>query len=97
MPSQKKRPVTLTPQDREDLVQITTTGVHGASQIMRARVLLALDTSVGTVDDEVVIAVRVGVSRETIRLVAKRDDRLEDGRGSVQVGAARGWWSTLVS
>ena len=58
MPSQKKRPVTLTPQDREDLVQITTTGVHGASQIMRARVLLALDTSVGTVDDEVVIAVR---------------------------------------
>ena len=72
MPSRKKRPVTLTPQDREDLVQITTTGVHGASQIMRARVLLALDTVVCTVDDEVVIAVRVGVLRETIRLVAKR-------------------------
>ena len=72
MPSQKKRPVTLIPQDREDLVQITTTGVHGALQIMRARVLLALDTSVGTVDGEVVIAVRVGVSRETTRLVAKR-------------------------
>ncbi len=72
MPSQKKRPVTLTVQDREDLVRITTTGVHGASEIMRARVLLALDTSVGVVDPEEVIATRLGVSRETLRLVAKR-------------------------
>jgi len=50
MPSQKKRPVTLSVQDRHDLIRITTTGVHGASQIIRARVLLALDTSVGVVD-----------------------------------------------
>lgn len=49
MPSQKKRPVTLSGQDREVLERITTTGVHGASQIRRARVLLALDTSVGRV------------------------------------------------
>jgi len=72
MPSHKKRPVSLTVQDRGDLERITTTGVHGASQIMRARVLLALDTSRGTVDREVVIADRLGVSCETLRLVAKR-------------------------
>ncbi len=72
VPSQKKRPVTLTGQDREELVRITTTGVHGASQIMRSRVLLALDTSVGVVDPEEAIAARLGVSRETLRLVAKR-------------------------
>ena len=72
MPSQKKRPVTLAAQDREDLVRVTTTGVHGASMIMRARVLLALDTSVGEVDAQAVIAARLGVSGETLRLVAKR-------------------------
>ncbi len=44
MPSQKKRPVTLTARGREELVRVTTTGVRGASMIMRARVLLALDT-----------------------------------------------------
>ncbi len=60
MPSQKKRPVTLTVQDREDLVRVTTTGVQGASMIMRARVLLALDTSVGEVDAQEVIAARRG-------------------------------------
>jgi len=72
MPSQKKRPVTLTASDREDLVRITTTGVHPASMIRRARVLLALDTSTGAVDLEEVIAARLAVSRETLRLVAKR-------------------------
>jgi hypothetical protein len=40
--------------------------------IMRARVLLALDTSAGEVDAQEVIAPRVGVSGETLRLVAKR-------------------------
>jgi transposase len=40
--------------------------------IRRARVLLALDTSVGEVDSRVVIADRVGVSCETVRLVSKR-------------------------
>ncbi|WP_406426744.1 hypothetical protein [Streptomyces sp. NBC_00147] len=49
MGSQKKRPVSLTAQDREELVRVTTTGVRGASMIMRARVLLALDSSVGEV------------------------------------------------
>jgi hypothetical protein len=40
--------------------------------IRRARVLLALDTSVGEVDSKEVIAARLGVSGETLRLVAKR-------------------------
>ncbi|MFE3785249.1 hypothetical protein ACFXPA_44530 [Amycolatopsis sp. NPDC059090] len=51
---------------------MTTTGVHPASMIMRARVLLALDTSVGEVGTKEAIAARVGVSGETLRLVAKR-------------------------
>lgn len=72
MPSQKKRPVALTPADREQLVRITTTGVHPASMIRRARVLLALDTSAGDVEPKEVIAARLGVSGETLRLVAKR-------------------------
>jgi len=72
MASQKKRPVILSVHDREALVRITTTGVHGASQIMRARVLLALDTSVGVVDAQEVLVARLGVSGETLRLVAKR-------------------------
>lgn len=72
MGSQMKRPVRLTAQDREELVRVTTTGVRGASMIARARVLLALDTSVGEADPKEVIAARLGVSGETLRLVAKR-------------------------
>jgi transposase len=72
MPSQKKYPVALTGEDREALVRVTTTGVRSASMIRRARVLLALDTSVGEVDPREVIAERVGVSCETVRLVSKR-------------------------
>lgn len=72
MPSLKKRPVVLTGPDRKELVRVTRTGVHPASMIMRAQVLLALDTSVGVADPQEVIAGRLGVSGETLRLVAKR-------------------------
>lgn len=75
MPSQKKYPVTLTGEEREALERVTRTGVHGASMIRRARVLLALDTSVAGVagvDPREVIADRVGVWCETVRLVSKR-------------------------
>jgi hypothetical protein len=72
MGSQKKRPVMLTEADREQLVRVTRTGVHPVSMIRRARVLLALDTSVGAVGPKEVIAARLGVSGETLRLVAKR-------------------------
>jgi hypothetical protein len=68
MPSQKKYPVALSVEDREALVRMTTTGVRSASMIRRAQVLLALDTSVGGVDPRAVIADRVGVSCETVRL-----------------------------
>ena len=72
MPSQKKRPVMLTGEDRESLELVVRTGVHSASMIRRARVLWALDTSAGEVDSREAIAARVDVSIETIRLVAKR-------------------------
>ena len=72
MPSQMKRPVRLTAAGREELVRITTTGVRPASMIRRAQVLLGLDTSVGEIDSTEVIAARLGVSGETLRLVAKR-------------------------
>jgi hypothetical protein len=72
MPSRKKRPVLLTGADREELVRVTTTGVHPASMIRRARVLLALDTSRGEIDFTEVIAARLEVSGETLRLVARR-------------------------
>jgi transposase len=70
--SQKKRPVTLTEADRDELIRISTTGVRSASMIRRARVLLALDIAVGEVDSKEVIAARLGVSGEMLRLVAKR-------------------------
>ncbi|WP_237774396.1 hypothetical protein [Actinosynnema sp. ALI-1.44] len=54
------------------MLRLTTTGVRPASSIRRARVLLALDTSVGEPDPKDVIAARLGVSGEILRLVAKR-------------------------
>ena len=99
MPSQKKRPVTLTVADREELVRITMTGVHAASMIRRARVLLALDNSVGAVDPEEVLAARLEVSRDLAagreavlryRWRRARHDRSEeDGPSS---GALAGHW-----
>lgn len=72
MASLLKRPVVLSARDREELTRWTRTGVHSASSIRRARVLLALDTSVGEPDPKEVIADRLGVSGETLRLVARR-------------------------
>lgn len=72
MASQLKRPVTLSVRDREELIRLVSTGVHSASAIRRARVLLALDTSVGEPDPKEVIADRLEVSGEMLRLVAKR-------------------------
>jgi hypothetical protein len=72
MASLMKRPVTLSARHREELIRLTTTRAHPASTIRRARVLLALDTSVSEVDAKEVIAARLGVSGEMLRLVAKR-------------------------
>lgn len=72
MSSQKKYPVALGAEERLALVRVTTTGVRSVSMIRRARVLLALDTSVGEVGPRAVIADRVGVSSESVRLISKR-------------------------
>jgi len=72
MASRMKRPVTLAAGDRDELVRICTRGVHPASMIRRARVLLALDDSAGEIDLKEVIAAKAGVSGETVRLVARR-------------------------
>jgi hypothetical protein len=63
---ENQRPVVLAAADREELVRVTTTGVHPASVIRRARVLLALDASVGEVGSQEMIAARVGVSTEML-------------------------------
>ncbi len=94
MPSQKKYPVELSPEDRRALVRVTTTGADKARLIMRARVLLALDVAAGPVDDRAVIAERVGVAQETVRLISKRfAETGGDVRATVQrnhAGAAAG-------
>ncbi|WP_221517610.1 helix-turn-helix domain-containing protein [Streptomyces sp. AK010] len=59
-------------EDRQALVRVTTTGVRSASMIRRARVLLALDTLAGEVAPRAVIAERVGVSCDSVRLISKR-------------------------
>jgi hypothetical protein len=72
MPSAKVFTVGLSAADREFLVKLTTTGVHPARMIMRARVLLELDENAGPVPDRAVVADRVGVSTNTVGAVARR-------------------------
>jgi hypothetical protein len=68
--SREKYPVRLTSEDREALERLVRTGVHAVSTLRRARVLLALD---GPVDEpREVVGARVGVSRDTVRLIAMR-------------------------
>ena len=71
-PRGKKHVVALTGADWASLEKVTTTGMHPASMIMRARPLLALDTNAGQVDYRAQIGEPVGVSTETVRLIAKR-------------------------
>ena len=72
MPRPKMFTVGLSAADREFLVKLTTTGVHPARMIMRARVLLELDENAGAVPDRAVIAQRVATSTNTVRSIAKR-------------------------
>src|SRR3954471_14849185 len=64
--------VGLSAADREFLAKLTTTGVHPARMIMRARVLLESDRNAGPVPDRAVITQRVGTSTNTVRAIAKR-------------------------
>ena len=72
MPRPKVFTVGLSDVDREKLTKLISTGTHPARMIMRARVLLDLDENLGRVDDQAVIADRVGVAVNTVRAVAKR-------------------------
>jgi hypothetical protein len=72
MPRPKVFTVGLSDVDREELRKLVTTGSHPARMIIRARVLLELDENAGPVADRAVIAGRVGVAVNTVRLIAKR-------------------------
>jgi transposase len=72
MPRPKVFTVGLSDVDREKLTKLVTTGTRPARMIMRARVLLELDQNAGSVADRAVIAHRVGVAENTVRLIAKR-------------------------
>ena len=72
MPRPKVFTIGLSAAEREFLVKLTTTGVHSARMIMRARVLLELDENAGPVADRAVIADRVGTSVNTVLAIAKR-------------------------
>lgn len=72
MPRPKVFLVRLSTADREWLLKVVSTGTHPARMIRRARILVELDENAGPVDDRAVIARRVGVSINTVALVAKR-------------------------
>ena len=72
MPRSKVFLVRLSTADRGWLLKVVSTGTHPARMIRRARILVELDENVGPVDDRAVIARRVGVSINTVALVAKR-------------------------
>ena len=72
MPRPKAHVVQLSAADRVELTKVVTTGSRPARMIMRARVLLELDERVGPVAERAVIAERVGLSGESVRLIAQR-------------------------
>ena len=87
MPRPKMFTVGLSAADREFLVKLTTTGVHPARMIMRARVLLELDENAGPVPDRAVIAERVVTSDEhgaRGREAVRRDRRRRAGHDRAQ-------------
>src|SRR5437764_555603 len=72
MPRSKAHVVVLSTAERDELTRVVSTGRHPAQMIRRARVLLELDASQGPVAGRAVIGDRVGMSSESIRLIAKR-------------------------
>ena len=86
MPRPKVFTVGLSDVDRAELTRLVTTGSHPARMIMRARVLLELDENAGPVADRAVIADRVGVAENTVRLVARR---FVETDGDVEVTISR--------
>lgn len=72
MPRPKDHVVVLTTDERARLTRVISRGTHPARTIMRARVLLELDENTGVVPLRRVVAERVGVSEQTVYLIAKR-------------------------
>lgn len=72
MPRPKEHVVTLAATDRVELTRVVSRGTHPARMIARARVLLALDEAELPAPHRRVVAERVGVSEQTVYLVAKR-------------------------
>lgn len=71
MPRPKEFAVRLRAGDRAKLTRVVSSGRHPARMITRARVLLALDESLGPAPDRRVVAERLGTSQSTVYLVAK--------------------------
>ena len=71
MPRPKEFMVRLKAADRAELTRVVSSGIHPARMITRARVLLALDESLGDASDRRVVAERVGTSESTVYVVAK--------------------------
>lgn len=71
----KSRPVALSPAQRQLLTTLIRTGAHPAQEVRRARILLELDENdpqrEGPVPTQVVVAVRAGVSTDTVVKVSK--------------------------
>ncbi|MDR2373459.1 MAG: helix-turn-helix domain-containing protein [Bifidobacteriaceae bacterium] len=71
MPRPKQHTVTLTAAQRRRLEKTASTGVRPAREIIRARILLALDEAGGPAPYRRVVAERLGVSEGTVYKVAK--------------------------
>lgn len=72
MPRPKEHVVTLSAAQRTRLSRVISRGTHPARTIARARILLELDENAVVVPDRRVVAERVGVSEQTVYLVAKQ-------------------------
>lgn len=72
MPRPKDHVVALTDRDRASLTRVVSRGTHPVRTVMRARVLLELDENAKVVPERQVVAERVGVSVQTVYLIAKQ-------------------------
>jgi hypothetical protein len=69
----KSKQVTLNAEERNELEQFSTKGVHSVRLVNRAKIILALDSSEGRKPEKQdAIAERIGVSRQAVN-DAKRD------------------------
>jgi len=64
--------LTLTPEQRQDLESVVRTGQHAARKQTRARILLLLDRSQGTLRTDDAIAEILGCHRNTVGALRRR-------------------------